>query len=92
MSHRFKFPSDLSIIRVTKESEIPGVLVDLLNGKLDLKVKLAVEKIVEFIVLVSLHSLQCTVNSLIGKSSIQISFRSIHNMSDPRIGNPWSTS
>ncbi len=32
VSHRFKFPSDLSIKKVTKESKIPGVLVDWLNG------------------------------------------------------------
>ncbi len=28
VSLRFKFPTDLSIIRVTQELEIPGVLVD----------------------------------------------------------------
>jgi hypothetical protein len=36
VSHQFKFPSDLSIIRVTKESEIPVVLVALLTGNVRL--------------------------------------------------------
>ncbi len=40
VSHRFKFPSDLSIIRVTQESEIPGVLVDWLTGNVRLQSKI----------------------------------------------------